>query len=791
MVTFAIQHKEEITMQKRLCKKMGVRAICKAWFVFSSVVVSDRIWADIPDGYFRVDYIEATGSQYIDTGVTADYKRCAKGVFSFPSLPAENECYAIVAATDDVVDNGETKQFYFTLLGARYADSTHAQLVIPDFSSPTGLGNGYYLESPDVKYYCGGSYYSTKYRAYFCTNLTENVGEWYSSNKANTQPLRQRNFYLFANNNRGVAADFAKLRLYSLSINQIGEADRYFAGEGTPLRNYVPAYRISDRVYGLYDMVGGEFKVSESGEPFSGSAVLDIGNFDAAAYNCAFTGCLQGVQKPVVGMKIVISRCSDAVRHYGVVANGVTNMLDESSFVYEVTADNINESLVLSPVVDSHWYVSPNGDDSNSGFAPSVAKKTLAGILSVATNAGDIVHAAPGTYATGEIVYNHEEYANKFGNPNFGTGPIRCEIASGVRLVGAGADSTVLDGTETHRGVLLNTGSAIQNFTIRNCKTSGYGGAVHGVNDDDAIADCIVEDNVSGRYSIYMVKAVFRSRFYRNSADYGPVGSKVYLYNCLIGEGNKGKYCMHQGGTLDNCTVLGKLPASRKAIYFRNCLVVPAGEESGDKCSWWNSSYIGMQNGADIFYEGNEQVPADEMQFVDTVGGTPVIGKNCGVDCGDESLYFANYPSHLDPIPDGANRDLFGEARIANGKLDRGCVEGDWKGIYGDKIWERGFEVAAASSNVVSSLSAESVKLLPGAVLRGTLRAGVKRFFVFSISGSGTLIVAANGTRQEFSGGGEKTVMLFGGDISFTYEGDGGFAEILRSRAGGLLITVK
>ena len=769
---------------------MSVRAICKAWFVFSSVAVSDRIWADIPDGYFRVDYIEATGSQYIDTGVTADYKRCAKGVFSFSSLPAENECYAIVAATDDVVDNGETKQFYFTLLGARYADSSQAQLVIPDFSSPKGLGNGYYLESPDVKYYCGGSYYSTKYRAYFCTNLTENVGNWYSSNKANTQLLRQRNFYLFANNNRGVATDFAKLRLYSLSINQIGEADKYFAGEGTPLRNYVPAYRISDRVYGLYDMVGGEFKVSESGEPFSGSAVLDIGNFDAAAYNCDFTGCLPGVQKPVVGMKIVISRCNDAARPFGVVANGVTNLLDSAAFVYEVTEENLNSSLVLEAFADSNWYVSPSGDDANSGFLHSAPKRTLAAILAVATNAGDVVHAAAGTYATGEVIYDYEVYTNRFADVNFGSDPIRCEIAPGVRLVGESADSTILDGAGTHRGVLLNSGSVLQGFTIQNCKISGFGGAVHGVNDDDVIADCIVKENVSGRYSVYKVKAVFRSQFYRNSADYGPVGSQIYLYNCLIGEGNKGKYCMHQGGTLDNCTVLGKLPASRKAIYFRNCLIIPSGETSDDKCSWWNSSYIGNQNAADNFYGGeNEQVAADEMQFID--GGVPVVGKNCGVDSGDESLYFTYYPAHLDPVSDGVHLDLFGEARIANGKLDRGCVEGDWKGIYGDKIWERGFEVAAASSNVVSSLSAESVKLLPGAVLRGTLRAGVKRFFVFAISGSGTLIVAANGTRQEFSGGGEKTVMLFGGDISFTYEGDGGFAEILRSRAGGLLITVK
>ncbi len=759
---------------------------------FVAIMPMISISTELPDGYFSVEYIEATGTQYIDTGMVASNKRCAKGVFSFPTFPAENEWWGILSASDDAEESaGVTNLYCYSLLGVMHYNSSQAQLVVSGFLSPYGVGKRCSIDSFDDRYYCAASYFRKDYRGYFCTNLTTKTGNGYNSNAANTRSLDSRNFYLFANNNKGIPTNFAKARLYSLSFNGIN--DIYFKDEGTPLRNYVPAYRAADGVYGVYDTVTGEFKKSEGSEPFLGPAVIDIGDFDENGYDCQFTGCAPGVSKPEIGMKIVISRRSGAVRHYGAVANGVTNMLDDAAFEYEVTAENVNSSFRVVPCVDNNWYVcNDTGSDSNSGFLRTTPKKTLAAILTVATNAGDVVHAAAGTYASGEIEYDQEAYKNKYNDASFGSDPVRCEIASNVRLVGdAGAEATILDGSGTHRGVLLNPGAVIQGFTIRNCKATYFGSAVYGFNDNDVVADCILSNNDSLRYTAYNVKAVFRSRFYSNRATSVPVGSGINLYNCLIGEGHSGDYCLYQRCYIYNCTIVGMLAASCKWVRLMNCLVVPNGRKSSDKCYWWNSSYVGDQNSADVFYENCKQVSTDEMQFVDSVDAVPVIGANYGIDRGDYGLYLTNYPSALDPLPNGINCDLLGRPRVSNGTIDQGCVEADWRGLYAEKIGSF-FAVESASSNVVSTLSSESVRLYPGESLSGVLRPNVKKTFFFTVSGTGVLTVNVDGVIHEFSGEGGKSLFVNGGrNVLFSYDGNDGFADILRSQGGGLLITVK
>ncbi len=760
---------------------------------FAAMMPMVCVSTELPDGYFAVDYIEATGTQYIDTGVPAVSKRCAKGVFSFPTFPVENEWWGILSASDDATNaDGEVEPYYYSMLGIMYYGDKQAQLVIPGFSTPVGVGSRCSVTTFDDKYYCAGSYFDSKYRGYFCTNLNTNVGGGYNSNSSNNKSFNDRNFYLFANNNKGVPTNFAKARLYSLSISSI--TIRYFMDEGTPLRNYMPAYRAADGVYGVYDTVTGEFKESEGSEPFLGPAVIDIGDFDENGYDCQFTGCAPGVSKPEIGMKIVISRRSGAVRHYGVVANGVTNMLDGAAFEYEVTAENVNSSFRVMPCADNNWYVcNDTGSDDNQGFFKTAPKKTLAAILAVATNAGDVVHAAAGTYASGEIEYDQEAYTNKYNDANFGSDPVRCEIASNVRLVGdAGAEATILDGSGTHRGVLLNPGAVIQGFTIRNCKATYFGSAVYGFNDNDVVADCIIKNNQSLRYTVYKINAIFRSKFYSNRADtFAPVGTDIRLYNCLIGEGHSGDYCLYQRCYIYNCTILGALPAARKWVRFMNCLVVPKGRSDASACMWWNSSYVGDQNSVDTFDENCKQVSVENMQFVDTVDAVPVIGANYGIDRGDYGLYLTNYPSALDPLPNGINCDLLGRPRVSNGTIDQGCVEADWRGLYAEKIGSF-FAVESASSNVVSALSSESVRLYPGESLSGVLRPNVKKTFFFTVSGTGVLTVNVDGVIHEFSGEGGKSLFVNGGrDVLFSYAGNDGFVDILRSQGGGLLITVK
>ena len=78
-----------------------------------------------------------------------------------------------------------------------------------------------------------------------------------------------------------------------------------------------------------------------------------------------------------------------------------------------VTGQAIANSL--APIYETNqtdWYVNPDplsgASDLNDGFTTNTPKLTLAGVLSVATNAGDIVNAYPGTYDSGEMFHNAE-----------------------------------------------------------------------------------------------------------------------------------------------------------------------------------------------------------------------------------------------------------------------------------------------------------------------------------------------------------------------------------------------
>lgn len=70
------------------------------------------------------------------------------------------------------------------------------------------------------------------------------------------------NIYLFAGNNKGAASYFASIKM---KTTQIYKNDLL-------IRNFIPCYRISDNVIGMYDTVGSEFYTN------SGTGTFSIGN---------------------------------------------------------------------------------------------------------------------------------------------------------------------------------------------------------------------------------------------------------------------------------------------------------------------------------------------------------------------------------------------------------------------------------------------------------------------------------------------------------------------------------
>lgn len=184
----------------------------------------------LPSAYQQVEYIEATGTQYIDTGL----------------MPTENNVAEI-----DFELTGYVATNYIALVSA----STHMYLV-----------HFYHNSGADIRFAPSWSNYATPTNfgavlinnRYFGMCLSANgagtaatVEGAYSINSIAAATYTPANtYYIFARNNGGGAVSYqAKAKLYGLKLYT----------DGVKRRDFYPCYRKSDGVIGLYDTVGETF----------------------------------------------------------------------------------------------------------------------------------------------------------------------------------------------------------------------------------------------------------------------------------------------------------------------------------------------------------------------------------------------------------------------------------------------------------------------------------------------------------------------------------------------------
>ena len=197
---------------------------------------------ELPDTMTRLEYIESTGTQYIDTEYAATAADCAadKGLvieadICWPDLKLEGSAYyqSFVG-----VLNGSTKRTVPFCAFIRYSrQSVYLYNGGSEYSSviqawyPEGVRGTY-----RVQYRSGDIRFSADGREYLATNDTVGVVADYP-------------FYVFARNNKGTAEQFAKTRCYGLRFSVAGEL----------IRDYVPVRRKTDGALGLYDLENGTF----------------------------------------------------------------------------------------------------------------------------------------------------------------------------------------------------------------------------------------------------------------------------------------------------------------------------------------------------------------------------------------------------------------------------------------------------------------------------------------------------------------------------------------------------
>lgn len=185
----------------------------------------------LPSAYQEVEYIESTGTQYIDSGLSINNPLSFKAEFKWrkTSTSTADQCLA----------------------GARYSTNysigykgancyNHGLELAPEFSSNVSFNDNIDY----ISVFEGGN---------SVTKYTQNGTTYTSSNPYNQFNTYGYNITLFAMNQGGNVQWFFIGRLYHYR----------FTINGTKVRDFIPCYRKSDNEVGLYDIVNNQFYTNQ------------------------------------------------------------------------------------------------------------------------------------------------------------------------------------------------------------------------------------------------------------------------------------------------------------------------------------------------------------------------------------------------------------------------------------------------------------------------------------------------------------------------------------------------
>ena len=200
----------------------------------------------LPIAYQRVNYIESDGTQYINTGVKPTSSTKLSITFSYES--AGQTAWIPLYGT-----RGSSSSTYFAL----FINATSLK-VSPNYAGFDPGNNSQVVLTAHQKY-----------------NIWADGGQFYldgslesSCSTTNTLTTPNTNIYLFAIStvtSSGLDSRQLHAKLYGC---------RLYEGN-TLLRDFIPCYRKSDSVYGLYDLVNNQFYTSATEYGFTGSDKFD------------------------------------------------------------------------------------------------------------------------------------------------------------------------------------------------------------------------------------------------------------------------------------------------------------------------------------------------------------------------------------------------------------------------------------------------------------------------------------------------------------------------------------
>jgi parallel beta-helix repeat protein len=376
-------------------------------------------------------------------------------------------------------------------------------------------------------------------------------------------------------------------------------------------------------------------------------------------------------------------------------------------------AASLTFSVPVARAAGTTYYVDDNAADDSGTGSESNPFKTIRHALVMHAVSGDTVLVAPGTYnvANGEA----------FPTP----------LVSGVRLLGSGADNTIIWGNDTNAvlsGVInINATTVVDGFTIRNGGGFVGAGIFCGNNVDLTISNNIIKNNqitiAGGRGAAISIEApnssptICNNIIEENTSPWGGAGiymtnNSPVIYGNIIGSNN--------GGLSAGAISIG---GGSPLIYDNIILENQAASGGGISCFGQNSANIfnnlilgnsatGGNGGGFYIHDSNPTI------FNNTIFGNTATGSGGGIHAEGESQGLVVFNCILWGNGDDLNGCVAAYSDIEDGDAGEGNISKDPLFVGGGS-----YDLLVGSPCIDAGTGSYQGHAAPGSDILGTSRA--------------------------------------------------------------------
>lgn len=473
------------------------------------------------------------------------------------------------------------------------------------------------------------------------------------------------------------------------------------------------------------------------------------------------------------GDTMTITRTSQNRPVFGYVVRGVTNTTTSTAWTYTVPDEAYAGETVITPIdVPCDLYVDPSKSDGNTGWTTDAAKKTLAAAMRIAAS-GDVVHAAAGEYAEGEMTNTVSFIGVRTNGGQIGC---RVNVPAGVTLrAEGGRDETIIKGRyhssssrwgmDALRAVFLEPNAIIEGFTITEGATRGGDG--YGQVFDDNHGGCVASTTLLDSRGAGIVRNCTITGGGARSAGgvCGGIIDHCYIYGCTVASDasastysriensviyNEDRTTVNFHFGIVNSTIRGTASCAdremrscdwdHKNYPVANSIILVPGYSSQvvhTYTNWSNCIVLPVANNSKMVFDENActniyRATAAELGLNPAAGNFMPNVDSIAIDAGDNAL--------LAKLLCDDGTDYAGTQRIYNRTVDIGALEYDWRPTYARTLaTSRRFAVAAADPDVAKV--GDAVEVFDGS-LDVTCEASGRRLDVcVEVLGDGVLTI--------------------------------------------------